>query len=187
MRTVAVSHRCRQTYRVYIYIYTRPIPASKFHMLFALPHAWCLSGRTIRVMYDSYQRWSAVRVRHSGVRVREWIACACPYQTQNITNWCATDRQRRHKLHRLRLYRFLGSTYNIIMCLQSHDHDGNLGWSLRKLSLVSVYSTVLISNNGKVADIVIQHVCIVAKRCVLEQKLLLTAYRKSYGKSIGTN
>jgi len=28
--------------------------------------------------------------------------------------------------------------------------------------------------------------CIVAKRCVLEQKLLLTAYRKSYEKSIGT-
>ena len=28
--------------------------------------------------------------------------------------------------------------------------------------------------------------CIVAKRCVLEQKLLLRAYRKSYEKSIGT-
>jgi len=28
--------------------------------------------------------------------------------------------------------------------------------------------------------------CIVAKRCVLEHKLLLTAYRKSYEKSIGT-
>ena len=28
--------------------------------------------------------------------------------------------------------------------------------------------------------------CIVAKRCVLEQKLLLSAYRKSYEKSIGT-
>ena len=28
--------------------------------------------------------------------------------------------------------------------------------------------------------------CIVAKWCVLEQKLLLTAYRKSYEKSIGT-
>ena len=27
--------------------------------------------------------------------------------------------------------------------------------------------------------------CVVAKRCVLEQKLLLTAYRKSYEKSIG--
>ena len=28
--------------------------------------------------------------------------------------------------------------------------------------------------------------CTVAKRCVLEQKLLLTAYRKAYEKSIGT-
>jgi len=28
--------------------------------------------------------------------------------------------------------------------------------------------------------------CIVAKRCVIEQKLLLTAYRESYEKSIGT-
>jgi len=29
-------------------------------------------------------------------------------------------------------------------------------------------------------------VCIVVKRCVLEQMLLLTAYRKSYDKSIGS-
>jgi len=29
--------------------------------------------------------------------------------------------------------------------------------------------------------------CIVAKRCVLEQTLLLTAHRKSYEKSIGTD
>ena len=28
--------------------------------------------------------------------------------------------------------------------------------------------------------------CIVAKRCILEQKLLLRAYRKLYEKSIGT-
>jgi len=31
-----------------------------------------------------------------------------------------------------------------------------------------------------------KYVCIVAKRYILEQKLLLTAYRKSYEKSIGT-
>jgi len=30
------------------------------------------------------------------------------------------------------------------------------------------------------------NLCIVAKRCVLQQKLLLTAYRKLYGKPIGT-
>jgi len=33
---------------------------------------------------------------------------------------------------------------------------------------------------------VICNVCIVAKRCVVEQKLLLTAYKKSHNESIGT-
>ena len=37
-----------------------------------------------------------------------------------------------------------------------------------------------------IASVVVCNACIVGKRCVLEQKLLLTDYRKSYEKSTGT-
>ena len=45
------------------------------------------------------------------------------------------------------------------------------------------YATVLRPSSIAVAAVVCRlsvTLCIVAKRCVLEQKLLLTAYRKSY-------
>jgi len=42
--------------------------------------------------------------------------------------------------------------------------------------LVRAYATVLRLSSSSV----VYNICIVAKRCVLEQKLLLTAYKKSY-------